>query len=164
MEYKNVVRDFAERTRKNLDMLRRLQNENPDLEIYEVTQLVNSLLGLLVFPQQSYFNSIPETPLEELVDQGWPVPEVIGPYPQAKDLKELVRYLRNGIAHFNIKFQVDGSGEISGLELWNRPPRGKINWRARYSLDEVELITEKFLDLLLEEQPTRVGQARLMAG
>ncbi len=89
MNYEDLVRDFAQRTRKNLQALRTLQKSNPEMEVYEVTQLMNSMLGLLVFPQQQYINRIPETPLDQLTSQGWPIPEVSGNYPQVENLNQL---------------------------------------------------------------------------
>jgi hypothetical protein len=102
MNYQNLVRDFAHRTCDNLETLRNLQKTKPDVEVYEVTQLINSMLGLFIFPQQKYFNHIPETPLAELARQGWPIPKVEGNCLQVKDLRELVRYLRNAITHCNL--------------------------------------------------------------
>ena len=98
MDYQNLVRDFAQRTRANLDTLREVQRTQPDLELYEVTHLINSMLGLLVFPQQGYYNRIPETDLDQLAEEGWPIPEVVGDFPQVKDLRKLMSYLRNAIA------------------------------------------------------------------
>ena len=159
MEYRIIVQDFAHRTRKNLDLLRNLQAEDPEVEIYEVTQLVNSLLGLLIFPQQSYFDDIPHIPLQELKEDGWPIPRIIGEYPQVKNLNQLVRYLRNAIAHFNVHFLVDDHRQLTGIQVWNerelRIAGGKkethIVWKAEISLLELELITNKFIDLLLEK-------------
>ncbi len=37
--YTDLVKDFAKRTRSNLDLLRNLQKEHPDQPIFEVTQL-----------------------------------------------------------------------------------------------------------------------------
>jgi len=132
MEYREIVRDFAKRTRSNLDLLRELQRENPEKEIYEVTQLMNSMLGLLVFPQQNYVNKISKTPLSELEENGWPVPHIVGQYQQVRNLNQLVRYLRNAIAHFNIKFQVDDDYEICGLHVWNEY-EGRTTWKAGLS-------------------------------
>jgi hypothetical protein len=151
MDYRNVVRDFAERTQKNLEAIEKLQQEQPDGEIYEVTQLVNSMLGLLVFPQQRYINSIPETPLADLANQGWRVPVTIGEYPDVKTLRELVRYMRNAIAHFNIKFIADDvSHQIAGLHLWNMR-RGEKTWETKLKLEDLREITERFIELILEE-------------
>ena len=60
----NLVLDFARRTKKNLEFIEhsltrdRLNSEN---DVYEVTQLINSLLGLLVFPQQKFYDAIPSS-------------------------------------------------------------------------------------------------------
>ena len=62
MMYEEVVLDFALRTRKNLEAIEALQRL--DAGVFEVTQQINSMLGLLVFPQQEYVESIPKTPLE----------------------------------------------------------------------------------------------------
>ena len=152
MNYHDIVKDFAKRTKKNLDLMRRLQQENPELEIYEVTQLMNSLLGLLVFPQQRYIKNIPHTPLDYLAAEGWPIPQVVGQFPQVKDLNQLIRYLRNAVAHFNIEFLADGQGQISGLRVWNQW-RGKITWRAELSLAEIEELVNRFFALILDETP-----------
>jgi len=103
MMYEDVIRDFAERTRLNLRAIERLETDGHD--VYEVTQLVNSTLGLLVFPQQEFVVRIPETPLTELVRDGWPVPTVRRGADRVNNLNQLIRYLRNAIAHFNIQFR-----------------------------------------------------------
>lgn len=160
MDYENLVRDFALRTRKNLDALRAIQQSQSD--VYEVTQLINSMLGLLVFPQQRYVHRIPQVSLDELYKQGWPIPKVVGDYPQVANLNQLVRYLRNAIAHFNLEFISDGFGKIQGLKVWNTDPRrgNIITWRAELTIDDIEKITDKFIELLLETaQPSKPMQS-----
>ena len=149
MKYENLVKDFVKRTKQNNLMLHKLQIENPNLEFYEVTQLINSLLGLLIFPQQEYLDRIPKTPLDELAKSGWPIPKVVGDYPQVKNLNQLVRYLRNAIAHFNIKFY-DEFQQIAGLTVWNKYD-GEITWKATLTNSDIEEITNRFVDLMLEE-------------
>ena len=148
-----LVKDFAQRTKTNLETLRALQAERPDKEIFEVTQMVNSLLGLLVFPQQEFVSKIPKTPIEELVASGWAVPHVCGEFEQVENLNQLIKYLRNAVAHFNIKFTEDERGQINGLIVWNyNHPREKIiNWRAKLTLDDIEKLTDRFIDLILKE-------------
>ena len=152
MAYQNLVRDFASRTRANLETLRDFQKAQSDVEVYEVTQLINSMLGLLVFPQQRYIDRIPKTPLGELASQGWPSPKVEGNYPQVKDLRELVRYLRNAITHCNLQFLVDEREQINGLRVWNTNPRtDQTTWMAKLSIEDIEKITDRFIQLLLEK-------------
>ena len=147
MEYSDLVKDFARRTRQNLELLKALQEQYPQLEIYEVTQLINSMLGLLIFPQQRYIERIPQIPLDELVCQGWPI---LVKESQVADLNQLVRYLRNAIAHFNIEFLIDEARQIRGIMVWNLK-HDQIDWKAELSLQEIELITDKFIELLIEK-------------
>lgn len=150
MMYEEVIRDFAERTRANLRAVEELRAEGK--EVYEVTQLVNSTLGLLVFPQQEYVDRIPHTPLEQLKQDGWPIPRIRGGFQQVSDLNELIRYLRNAIAHFNIEFIGDGRNEIKFLRVWNTNPRnGKRTWEAELSAEDLRKIANCFVDLLLEK-------------
>jgi hypothetical protein len=122
-------------------------------EVYEVTALMNSMLGLLVFPQQKYVDAIPETPIEELARLGWPLPEVVGNFPQIPNLRQLVRHLRNAISHFNVEFFVDDSNQIAGLVVWNVDPRSRrTTWKARLSVSDLDAIAHRFITLILREQ------------
>mgnify|MGYP001174141173 FL=1 len=123
------------------------------------------MLGLLVFPQQEYIESIPRTSLAELARAGWPIPAVRGSFAQADDLNQLIRYLRNAIAHFNIRFVGDGQSNIAVIRVWNMTPvkdrdgkvqrdsegqiRERKNWEAELGVDELRGIAVRFIDLLL---------------
>lgn len=74
---------------------------------------------------------------------------MVGDYPQAEDLNQLVRYLRNSIAHFNIKF-FDEFKQIAGLTVWNKKGR-EITWKATLTISDIEDFTNRFVDLMLEE-------------
>ena len=162
MEYKELVDDFAKRTRINLNIFRRIQKdhqeiieqyrkEDPQTDMYEVTQLINSLLGLLVFPREEFVGKIPYKTIKELIKEGWPIPRIKGHYTQANNLNQLVRYLRNAIAHCNVKFNSDKNKKITGLELWNEDMQTKvITWHAELTIDEIDIIGHKFIDLILK--------------
>ncbi len=151
MQYdqQDLVRDFARRTRQNLEFVRSARTKGAD--VYETTQLVNSMLGLLVFPQQRYVDSIPATSVEVLERQGWPIPHVSRDYDQVQDLNQLIRYLRNAIAHCNLEFLSDADMEVRGVRVWNVNTRDQVTWMADLSMDELERLTEKFLELLLTD-------------
>ncbi len=165
MNYQDVVKDFARRTRDNLIAVDQLKAEGHN--VYELTQLVNSMLGLLIFPQQKYVNKIPKTSLAVLAHAGWPIPRVRGNFKQVKDLNQLIRYLRNAISHFNVEFLDSGGEDIKTIRLWNmRPVKGaddkylrddygnvieEKNWEAELGADELRGIAEKFVALLLAE-------------
>jgi hypothetical protein len=147
MIYIDVIHEFALRTRKNLEAIDHLLTVGH--EVYEITQLVNSTLGLLVFPQQAYVDQIPHTPLKELERDGWHIPKVTGGFDQAENLNQLIRYLRNAIAHFNIKFIGDGQNKVHLLRVWNENNSGRKIWEAELSVSDLRSITERFIDLLL---------------
>jgi len=159
VKYEHVVQEFAQRTQKNLDFIYQHKN-NPETKVYEVTQLINSMLGLLVFPQQRFFNSIPETPLGVLEKQGWPR---IEPTPKIQaseyfmpctNLRELISVLRHSIAYFNIEFLSRESGEISGIRIWNIDPyivNKPKTWEAEISIETLRSITGLFIESLEPE-------------
>lgn len=166
MLYENIIRDFALRTRENLSVIERLHVEGE--EVFETTQLINSMLGLLIFPQQEYVKKIPRTSLTQLKTDGWPIPKVTGGFQQVSDLNQLIRYLRNAIAHFNVFFLTDEREQITGLRVWNMQPvrdnsnrvirdaNNEIierkNWETELSLNDLRQITDKFIDLLIQQQ------------
>lgn len=148
----NLVLDFVKRTKKNLEFVEEYVNNHqlePDIEVYEVTQLINSLLGLLVFPEQKFFDEIPKTPLSELIEIGWPEIHIIKGNLRQDNLQELMRYLRNGISHFHVKFLNNDMGIISGICIWNTPQNSSPpDWKANFSLDDLKRIVFKFIELI----------------
>lgn len=156
MNYQEIIRDFAIRTRQNLEFIEMHQGRGES--VFEVTQLVNSMLGLLVFPQQRYYSRIPTTPLAELVSQGWPdikpTQRVIDSefFRDCRTLRDLVRYLRNAISHFNLEFIPDHTdGSVRGLRLWNidtKNPQHPITWETELSITDLRLISLRFIELL----------------
>ena len=151
MNYQNLVEDFARRTRDNLRQIQSLKDAGES--VYEVTALINSMLGLLIFPQQKFIDSIPELPLGTLEANGWPIPTVIENFPQVTNLRQLVRHLRNAISHFNIEFVSDQMNQIVGLKVWNVDPRSKrTTWKAELSLAQLDEIAFRFIALILHEK------------
>lgn len=162
MKYDNVIYDFISRTKANLKLVEehatqisQLKNIGStegsikEVEAFEVTQLVNSLLGLVVFPQQHYRNRIPKVPLSKLEAMGWPTPLIKGEFPDdLKNLADLMRYVRNSIAHFNIEFTSSNNETIDGIKIWNNRD-GVKNWSAFLKIEELTLLVDKFVDLSL---------------
>src|SRR5215471_14830313 len=72
MEYTNFIIDFVERTRCNLEHIEERARCGDDDDVYPVTQLWNSLLGLIVVLHEDHEQRLPATPMTELYAQGWP--------------------------------------------------------------------------------------------
>jgi hypothetical protein len=141
-QYQVTVRDFARRTRANLRTIELLAEREKD-KYFEVTQLVNSAIGLLMFPQQEFFGSLPETKLDELARQGWPMPILEYGQERTTTLRELAKNIRNSFAHFNVDFKPCG-GKIEGIYLWNRPnEKSKPNWICYISISSLRTLFDK---------------------
>lgn len=89
--------DFAQRTLKNLQVI---ENQNTDdAEKFEVTQLVNSLLGLIVFPRERGIN------LTGYVACVSTLKKYVMNHKSNLTNKELMRNLRHAISHSHIFFE-----------------------------------------------------------
>jgi HEPN family protein len=162
--YEVTVRHFAHRTRKNLETIEKFSKADPN-SYFEVTQLINSAIGLLMFPQQEFFESIPTKSLKELTKEGWPIPVFEHGEERTQNLRDLTKKMRNSFAHFNIDFKPD-RGKIVGIYLWNRshekrPP----DWVCYISIEDLRKIFEKFAKLIEKMtlgsyREIRIGQVR----
>lgn len=99
--YKDI--DFAKRTLRIIEQYDKAKQPGP--ENFEVTLLVNCLVGLLILPHERRIEVIPDVGIEELRE--WSIdPSFIkswGGKDQRKTLRQLVRRLRNSVAHFHIE-------------------------------------------------------------
>ncbi len=147
-----LVLDFARRTKKNLDFVRSAaKKENPtEAKIFEFTQLINSMLGLLVFPKEKHWKKYKNKRYAELIKQGWPKISSSEGFSDAKTLEELLRYIRDAITHGQIEFLPKG-GKLNGVKLWRKNRSGTKDWEAELSKDDLEKFTNKFIEMLEEE-------------
>lgn len=127
---RNDAFNFAARTRTNLEFVEKAaQGGNP---VHAATQLVNSLLGLLVFlRERNVLDRVKTLRLIDLQRKGWPVWDTSIGAP--KTLGQLVRHLRNAIAHGRIYFSSDAP---SLADLWFEvsdfdTKANQITWQAR---------------------------------
>lgn len=147
----HVVLDFAKRTQHNLAVVRKLSASGE--EVYEVTQFINSLLGLLIFPKEEFFQVTPTTPLARLASEGWTIPLAGYGNPAPRDLRDFIRLLRNAVTHFHIEFMSTTPSDstvpiILGVRLWNERGRQRI-WQTTLTLDQLERVTEQLLGMII---------------
>lgn len=132
MYKKDFVVDFAERTFKNLLVICP-DNAGTENKGFEVTQLINSFLGILVFPQQEQCKKYregakPERNFTSYDYKNLPFPnkriekayrdaiEKYGERPSEKKLmassfQKMIKHLRNAIAHQNLQVEPTESDE-----------------------------------------------------
>ncbi|MBB3020418.1 hypothetical protein FHR70_003499 [Microvirga lupini] len=172
-----LLQALAERILANLDLIQSLapkpgdpdQNRAP----YSDTQLLISLLGVLVFPHERAPDALGELlkgykPLPDAVRIVYPSPtelkngvEITGADGERErvdpgSLKNLPRLLRNSIAHFNI-LPLERDGLFSGVRVWNKDDDGNITLVADLDFEEVRSLARHILKALAQpKRPLRL--------
>lgn len=93
------IKDFVMRTKSNLFFLEKSQ--------YEVTQLINSMIGFLIIPEQKQYNHIVDGMIDDVLFQKISNCIDKNTYSTAVNLQQICRHLRNAVAHSNISFQAE---------------------------------------------------------
>jgi hypothetical protein len=151
---KAFVKDFTNRTLKNLkviDGVKANQIDDPKngrFEVFEDTHFVNSCLGLLVFPRKGCLVNIPTT--LELTSDGWPSYFADAGFQAPPNIRQLIRHLRNGISHCNLKFSSDVNYNIKSVCIWDECTNCKVkNWQVTWSISDFRKFVMKFSDILI---------------
>lgn len=138
--YKNIDIDFAKRTLRIIEQYD--QAKQPGPENFEVTLLVNCLVGLLILPHERRMNQIPDLAIDKL--DKWGIdPAFIGNWGvmkqgERKTLKQLVRRLRNSVAHF----QIEAEGTDQDIERLKFSDRN--GFRATIPIANVKAFLKQF--------------------
>ena len=144
---RNDTIGFAQRTRKNLEYIEAAFAEGADVHV--VTQLVTSLLGLVVFPmERNVAERLKALNLLELESLGWPRWEFeIG---SSQTLGDLMRHLRNAIAHCHIHFSSESRRlnevYIRAEDQTQRKPTS--HWRVNIVASDLRIFCLKFIELV----------------
>lgn len=154
MQYdkQNFLKDFINRTLINLEYIQ--QAEKQGKEVYEVTQLVNSCLGLIVFLQQYGDELITDADicpifLKELKES---VIENTYTKDKKKDRREanfnnILYHLRNAISHGKLDFKNEehnGQMQICSIEFEDkRKKEGKTEkFIIKLSIEQIEKLAK----------------------
>jgi hypothetical protein len=101
---RNNALHFAMLTRENLFALERAKEAGET--VHSVTQLVNSLFGMVVFAwEKNFVEHIKKVRLSELQDCGWPSFNLMKG--QVSMLGDFIWHLRNSFAHGRMSFSSD---------------------------------------------------------
>jgi HEPN pEK499 p136 len=142
-------------------------SENHDDPPYSDTQLVISLLGILIFPHERAPDALGDLleeyhgPLDEIVAVRYsahasglltlPGPDGTAETIDPTSLRNLPRLLRNSIAHFNIR-AIDIDGRFGGIRIWNRNRRHEIDFVADLYFDSFRPLAEHILGCLHDRE------------
>ena len=143
MEYKDFIKEFYERTAKNLIVIEELYGKSVEYEVFETTQLINSLIGMLIFPQQNLFNKIKDNDTKFEIDCSYKLGKnsSLAEYSNIK-FSKLLRHMRNAVAHARIE-QKTSNGDIIGFTLEDKDEAGNVVFKADFMLDEIKDIVRK---------------------
>ncbi|MDC7713044.1 HEPN family nuclease [Vogesella sp. LYT5W] len=147
---RNDTLGFAHRTRKNLEHIEHAYKNGHDVHV--VTQLVLSLLGLIVYPnERKLVERVNTLTLSELKDQGWPSWKIELGSPET--LNQLIKMLRNAVAHGRIHFSSDDRVlDHVSIQFEDYDPRSKIvTWRATITSNDLEKFCQNFIKLIENE-------------
>ena len=156
-EFKKIIPDLCVRTIANLEYIyeAKMHKEN----VYEVTQLFNSLLGIIVnikeneklddamFGDFKSFANVDFLKSDLRKTKDWGIPEGIIP----TSLTEIVYNMRNAVAHMDVEFELESSDSKKEIESINfkyikRDSCGKM----RFSIDELHKFVKKLCEHILE--------------
>lgn len=131
MEYKNFLEDFITRSKKNLKEYHGVD---------EVTQLINSLLGLVTIPESWEYSNLDNI----IVDFKQFIIKEENKNISNMKFKDFIRHFRNGIAHGYIYTFSDSYGQIDTIFIADYNPSKHKGKYLDMKVREVEEILEDF--------------------
>ena len=104
----DFVADFAKRTKDNCEATVGVP--------YEVTQLINSMIGLLIIPEQKIYNEITDGMISKDLFESISIGIQEYTYEEEHNLQNIARHIRNAVAHSRLKFDAEKK-PIEGMPL-----------------------------------------------
>ena len=152
---------FAERTLKNMEYVKHIFHRNGPGKVHMVTQVMNSLLGLVIVPNQWGFDDkLKRLRLKkELRAKGLPEWNIIldkpkSGNPKTDTLEVLIWHLRNAAAHGRFEFLDNpDSPKLEEVRVVVKDkPFGaqEINWQAEIRGDHLYEFCRKLAELIVQ--------------
>ena len=139
---KEFIKELVKRTKFNYSMVQTGQ--------YEVTQLLNSAVSLLIIPQQKLFDRIADGMVSERLLKELLKSVTDNTYKKPLDLSEIARHLRNRISHGKVEFKAekqyvsDGPLQIESIEFTDENPKSKDRIVIEITVDILKQFFEEF--------------------
>lgn len=122
MEYKDFEYDFVERTLRNIEWIEKqnsiVKDDPTSMMFYEFTNLINQCLGLILLPSQFSNSTFLANFSQELTHYGVG-DNIVNKIKGNKDktLSNILRHLRNGIAHGHIQQYSVNNHDITDVRI-----------------------------------------------
>jgi hypothetical protein len=145
---------IAQRAWKNLKYLEDAYSKGEDVHVS--TARVLALVGLVGFPyEKGTTKQFKNISLASLIKKGWPQWAIKPDEPQATTLHDLLRHIRNAVAHGRIIFKSESRNPGDVTEIMFRdglpPTEGtafKETWEATISANDLLVFCRKLADIL----------------
>jgi hypothetical protein len=145
--YKKQEFDFILRTFKIIEQYQLLKL--PKEENYEVTLMINCMVGLLVLPQQQWFSHLPK---DLISTKDWGIdPAHISFIKESKTVNEIAKHLRNALSHYNFTAFAGKSSSITKIKFKDIDSRnGVLTFEATIPISNLMSFLKKISSSMLE--------------
>ncbi len=139
------LKEFVRRTQYNLSIIENLSAENNDG--YEVTQLLNSMFGMLILPKEKYWEKLSGIKNSQV--------KVFAKISKDKEIpnmnyQEFIKKMRNCVAHpAKMQFVQDEKSEISAMKFIDRYNGSDFN--ITLTMSELKKICHELCTVLTEK-------------
>lgn len=149
-ELTDVERDLCARTLKNLQFIDKAKAAGED--VFETTQLFNSLLGIIVNVKEnenvsaylSGFSGIEDVELDASKKNEWGIPAEA----DFEKLSTFVYALRNAVAHLDVEFKAKDSAEIKSIKF-SYDKGGRDRGHVTFPVQNLKIFLEKFCNYII---------------
>lgn len=148
--YKQQKYDFVNRTKEILDQYKQWSVKVPEGKRYEITLLLNCFVGLLVIPNEEWNNYLPDDLVSE---KQWGLkPEHISLIEGGKkQIKEIVRHLRNSVSHYEFTSFGNNKGDITRIDFKDFNKQGTQTFEATIPVINLRVFLDKFSEFMLRK-------------
>lgn len=155
--FKCQEKDFVERTIAILEQYEIIKEKTPQ-EYYDITLLMNCSLGLLILPQQVWFDRLPK----DIIDQEkWGIDpsdistsETISKEKKAKvdekSVRCMARHIRNSISHYRFNILSSNDTNLDYIEIEDKLG-SKTTFKAEISIEHFRTFVLSLANFYLEE-------------
>ena len=129
--------------------LRFIEEHKSDEGPFETTQLVNSFLGALAHPWEELKEEFVKLRINDAEKAGWPkIPKQLATDVEPKNLGDLIRLMRNAMAHGGVELLPKADCEIEEIQIVNVDPdvgiaHGGRFWRSRMCSDSSKSLSRR---------------------
>jgi hypothetical protein len=149
-EYVIQERDFIIRTKALIEQYDHFQIEN-DVK-YEVTLLLNCLVGLLILPQQQHIVNLPDV---IIIHEEWgiTIQDIAHIEGNPNSVRDIARHMRNSIAHYHFEAFGDANANIDQIRFRDYNRNHDLTFEATLSLEKIRIFITNLSDAFLAQMP-----------